>query len=375
MTYSLNDYCIVPKCITTIEHRSECNPYNIDGMLPLFTAPMNSIVNENNYQLFIDNKVNVIIPRGVDYNIRFDLSDKTFVAVGLCEFEQFLEDLSKTDYIKTVHYVCIDIANGHMKKLIDLCAKAKNQFGGSLLIMAGNIANPETYLKYAIAGIDFVRIGIGGGSVCTTSANGGVHYGMASLIRETVEYKKQVEHEIKQYRLDKDCLFSNSLFCNTSYKSIPLIVADGGFDNYDKIIKALAFGADFVMVGKLFAQTKEACGEVVYKEVTEISPEVVQINNLKSIKTYVYKVVQKPYRLYYGMSTKRAQVETGSEKLKTSEGIETMVPISYSISGWCENFKDYLRSMMSYTDSRSLLEFQNAPFEQMNSSEYILYNK
>lgn len=163
--------------------------------------------------------------------------------------------------------MCVDIANGHMLKLIDLCSQAKSIFGGRLSLMAGNIANPDTYADYSLAGIDFVRIGVGGGSVCTTSANGGIHYAMASLIKEVVDKKRAIEkciEETKVVNIAGDSGFY--LGCNSithPYKSVPFIIADGGFDNYDKIIKALALGADYVMVGKLFAQSQEACGELL----------------------------------------------------------------------------------------------------------------
>lgn len=326
MTYGLNDICLVPARISKIEHRAECCPYNFDGMLPLFTAPMNSIINENNYQVFLDNKVNTIIPRGVDYNKRWELSTKTFVAFGLAEFESFIKDFSTIfDQTNDIRYVCVDIANGHMQKLIDLCKKAKSMFEWRLVLMAGNIANPQTYLDYAEAGIDFVRIGIGGGSACLTSANIGIHYAMGSLIKEIVDIKNEIK--------DKS-------------KNLPFIVADGGFDNYDKIIKALALGADYVMVGKLFAQTEEACGKVVGDR-----------------------------REYYGMSTKKAQIETGNQKLKTAEGIEFTVPILYKLQGWCENFIDYLRSTMSYTNSRNLTELRYTEYKIISPSEYLSYYK
>ena len=60
MTYGLNDICLVPARISDIEHREQCNPYNADNMLPLFTAPMSSVINESNYQVFMDNKINTI---------------------------------------------------------------------------------------------------------------------------------------------------------------------------------------------------------------------------------------------------------------------------------------------------------------------------
>lgn len=346
MTYGLNDICLVPARISRVEHRADCNPYNFDNMLPLFTAPMNSVIDENNYEVFLKNKINTIIPRGVDYKKRWELSNKTFVALGLAEFEQFILDYTAIfDYTKDTRYVCVDIANGHMQKLINLCTVAKEAFGGRLLLMAGNIANPDTYTDYAIAGIDFIRVGIGSGSACTTSANGGVHYAIASLIKHTADRKWTICQTMKE---------AEKLHINCKYKSLPYIIADGGFDNYDKIIKALALGADYVMIGKLFAQCNEACGEVIMKNNNDINI---------------------PCRVYYGMSTKKAQIETGNTKLKTAEGIEVIVPILYELNGWCENFIDYLRSMMSYTNSANLEEFKLVQYKIVSPSEYLAFYK
>ena len=371
MTYSLNDIGLIPARISQIEHRSDCNVYNFDNMLPLFTAPMNSVINEYNYEVFLANCINTIIPRGIDYDKRFELSNKTFVAFGLAEFEQFIKDFSLIfNTTEDVRYVCIDIANGHMRKLIDLCAQAKDQFGGRLLLMTGNIANPDTYTDYALAGIDFIRVGIGGGSVCTTSANGGVHYGMASLIKRTYEIKQFVQQSIKE---------AEQLRISCPYKSVPFIIADGGFDNYDKIIKALALGADYVMIGKIFAQCDEACGEVKTLQavcvdgITDKYPEIPK--NAKWEFDEEELVYRTKYRSYYGMSTKRAQVENNNSKLKTAEGIEITVPILYNLSKWCENFIDYLRSMMSYTNSLTLEEFKNTNYVIISPAEYLTYYK
>lgn len=375
MTYGLDDICITPSRITSIEHRSECNPYNLDGMLPLFTAPMNSIINEQNYESFLKNRINTIIPRGVDYNTRWELSTKTFVALSLSEFETFIIDYTAIyETTDDVRYVCVDIANGHMKKLIDLCKLAKEIFGERLLLMAGNIANPDTYIDYALAGIDFVRIGIGGGSVCTTSANGGVHYAMASLIKHVCDQKWNITKAIQE---------ASRLKINCKYQSVPLIVADGGFNNYDRIIKALALGADYVMVGKLFAQCEESCPRRT--EIYCIDPSKLRyVDNtgktiiprgLKWTFDEKSKTYYSSYKVYYGMSTKKAQAETGNKVLKTAEGIEIMVPILYKLEGWCENFISYLRSAMSYTNSTNLEEFKTSSYTIISNSEYLSYHK
>lgn len=371
MTYGLNDICIIPARISEVEHRGDCNPFNTDNKLPLFTAPMNAVINEDNYKIFLKNNINTIIPRGVNYNIRWELSTKTFVAVSLEEFVKFIEDYTKIfNQTTEVRYVCVDIANGHMKKLIDLCAKAKDLFGGRLLLMAGNIANPNTYIEYAKAGIDFVRISIGTGNACLTSCNTGIHYGLASLIKSIYHIKCDI---INNY------LTSKKLGCESLYNSIPFIVADGGFDNYDKIIKALALGADYVMIGKLFAQCEEACYPIQYIEC--ISPEgyITMHDNIPKNIKWIYdnerELYVGKYRSYYGMSTKKAQKETNCKTLKTSEGIEFNVPILYNLSGWCDNFISYLRSAMSYTNSFNLDDFKNSEYQIISISEYLSFNK
>ena len=209
--------------------------------------------------------------------------------------------------------------------------------------MAGNIANPDTYYEYAKAGIDYVRCGIGTSPVCLTSANSSIHYPMASLLQEMVKHKKYI---MSCQKYDKD------ICIECPYKSIPKIVADGGFNNFDQIIKALAIGADYVMLGKIFAMSEEACGEIV--------------SNHKGERV----------RKYYGMSTKKAQAEISGEAYKTAEGIETLVPIKYNLAGWVDNFISYLRSAMSYCNSRTLDEFkQNAKIEQISVSSFQAYYK
>ncbi len=336
MKYSLDDISIIPARISSINHRSECNPCNFDDMLPLFTAPMSSVIDDKNYQIFMDNKINTIIPRNVPIDIRVNLMIKTFVAMSLYEFDTYINTAEVN--LDVIKYICIDIANGHMKKLLDLCTKAKVTHGNSLILMAGNIANPATYADYAKAGIDFIRLSIGQGSACITASNSAIYYPQGSLIEETYEVKKFVETHIK---------YANNNNVPSDYRSCPFIIADGGFDNFDKIIKALALGADYVMLGKLFAQCEEACG----------------------------CIDDKGTRNYYGMSTRKAQKEISSFSNKTSEGIEFEVPVSYTLAQWCDNFTSYLRTTMSYTDSKTLDDLKAVEICHMTPSSRLSYYK
>lgn len=337
MKFSLDDICLVPAITTEITHRSECNPYNSDSMLPLFTAPMSCVIDTNNYTTFMSNKINTIIPRNIDFNTRCKLCESTFVAMGLDEFQTFCSNLLSRFNHLTSYHICIDIANGHMKSLLDLCAEAKNIFGGNLVLMTGNIANPDTYFEYAKVGIDYVRVSIGNGTACSTAVNTGCFYPMGSLIIETVKNKRIVE--LQKQKDD----FSNI----PTFLSVPQIIADGGFNSYDKIIKALALGADYVMIGYLFSQTKEACAPV-------------DENNMRE---------------YYGMSTQKAQVEFGKTTLKVSEGIHLKTPVTYSLSDWCDSFISYLRSSMSYTNSKTLEDFQLTRYERITPAAYSSYYK
>lgn len=364
MLYSLDDYVIVPSVTSRINSRSECCPYVYDKTYPIFTAPMSSVINENNYEVFQKAGVRTIIPRNVDIDIRLSLCNKTFIAVSLTEFEQcFCKDLYSYQNGYNL-YICIDIANGHMQRLLNLCATAKRIYGGQIILMTGNIANPHTYLEYAKVGIDYIRCSIGSGGICTTAANTGCYYSMASLIEGCREHKIGLESIINK---PSQCV----------YKSIPKIVADGGFQNFDQINKAIALGADYVMLGGIFAKTLEACGEIKSQSLNlidmpqvNLSQEYIRNKSIAEIKE------MKCYREYYGMSTKRAQTEISGSASKTAEGITKIIPIEYTLEGWLDNFSHYLRSAMSYCDSKTLYEFRKrAQLEIISPLARIAYFK
>ena len=341
MLYGLDDITIIPATITKIEHRGDCTVnYRGTGMLPLFTAPMASVINDKNWELYANQQINTIIPRTIGYDTRLKLCDKTFVAMGLDELSEFVKEQELKGTVK----ICLDIANGHMKKVIDLCAKAKEKFGDKLILMAGNIANPEAYIEYARAGVDYVRVSQGNGSVCITSANSGVFTPMASLIQKCAEKKKDVEYHKEQI---------------PAYKSVPKIIADGGFKNFDQIIKAFALGADYVMLGSIFAKSQESL-----------------VGDNVSKKKYIHKKVVE--REHFGMSTHKAQLIMGRsrDQLRTSEGISIMLPVEYKLATWVDNFKHYLREAMSLTDIKNIEDFIGAPvIEYITPSAYFSYYK
>jgi len=326
MKYAFADIVMLPAISSNICSRSQCNVYNEDGMLPLITSPMYSVVDKNNISLFVNQKIYGSYPRGSEIT---NPIKNSFVAYGLDEFEKkyILNGFDKSVSPQTPHYVMIDIANGHMEKLQNVIRNARMIYGmEELILMVGNIAHPKTYAKLAKSGANYVRCGIGVGSACTSSANTSIHYPLCSLLDECNTIREHEGYNTK-------------------------IVADGGFKNFDEIIKALGLGADLVMSGSLFNKALESSGT------TRVKGSNCQINQYSEEIKNSFKNGLELTKEYYGMSTKRAQKEMGHELLKTAEGITKRNTVEYTIEQWVENFIHYLKSAMSYTGKQNIESF------------------
>jgi len=342
--FDFDDLLIVPSASSYVRSRKEVDYYDENDMLPLFTAPMDTVIGLDNLKLFKENKIYSILPRTID-SIP---STKNWISIGLKEFEdltripefidKMLTDPNDIAYeLEKERYVLVDIANGHMQYLIELVKKSKEIFGDKLHLMVGNVANPETYRLLSDAGADFIRVGIGNGGGCLTSQNVGVGYPLASLISECYDVSCTLDKPAK-------------------------IVADGGMKNYSDIIKALALGADYVMVGSLFNRALESAGETFKANVKHTGVETwtepgEPVNQYSANVKNAFLNGAKFYKKFRGMSTKSVQKLLGNDELKTSEGVTRMNPVEYTLEGWTENFTHYLASAMSYTGSKNLSEF------------------
>jgi IMP dehydrogenase/GMP reductase len=288
-------------------------------------------------------------------------------------------DVSEYGSLAYTWYICIDIAHGTLSELYDICKKLKSEYGKYIVLMTGNVANPSAYSFYADAGIDWVRVGIGGGSRCTSSANVSIHYPMATLLDGLNEERKAYAHSHNGNAPTK-------------------IVADGGIGWFDDIQKSLALGADAVMCGKIFAECEEACEEIYWARSLEEAKDKtkrrydthnenevnlpgvnVQIdergtNSLEELKLYMKPFI--PFRDYYGMSTKKAQRKTGGSGTTTSEGIDRPVEVKHPVKKWVENMEAYLRSCMTYTNSHTINELrENAQVIILGGSGDAAYRK
>ena len=345
MKVDVNDILITPAIITDISSRSEVNPFHDNGLLPLFTAPMDTVVDESNADLFMSHKLNICLPRGEKRTQR-----EMFQSYSLKQFnETFIDNSRLVNEIDLPVYVLIDTANGHIKDLVDSTKAAKHYYGDKMVLMVGNIANPHTYKVLSEAGADYIRVGIGNGNGCLTTQQLGIGYPMASLIRECYYASLSLENPAK-------------------------IVADGGMKDYSDIIKALALGADYVMMGSILNKCVESCGQSFLKGNDRPVPisTAEAVNHFKRGDLGESKIIKE----FRGMSTKEVQKKWGNETLKTSEGVVRYRPVEYTLEQWVDNFESYLRSAMSYVNARTLGEFvSNSEFINITNNAYNRFKK
>jgi IMP dehydrogenase/GMP reductase len=327
--FDFNDILIVPSSVTKIESRKEINPY-YNGFLPLITAPMDTVISCKNEKIFFDLKINTCLPRG-------ESSAYGFTSFSLNEIKMKYIN----NELKEKNSYLIDIANGHMEELVNIVKDIKHKFP-DIKLMVGNVANPITYRDLSNAGADYVRVGIGNGGGCLTTQQLGVGYPMGSLIKECYE---------------------QSLTLSNSAK----IVADGGMKTYSDIIKALALGADYVMIGSIFNKSIESCGDNYIWGWLKVNQKIAQ---------YAYEKNVDVYKKFRGMSTKEVQKKWKKEKLTTSEGVVRFRKVEYTLNKWVDNFDSYLRSAMSYTNSKNLSDFiGNVKIINITNSSYDRFNK
>jgi IMP dehydrogenase/GMP reductase len=342
--FDFDDVLIEPTVMSKINSRSEIYCRNHYGNLPLMTAPMDTVVGENNFHLFKDKGIMPVLPRIPNPNKEW-VDTNIFLSYSLQDFEKiFLENKIQVPDGQRI-LALIDVANGHMESLYEMAKEAKKNYGYSICLMVGNVANPETFEKYCHIGVDMVRIGIGNGNGCLTTVQTGVGYPMASLIKECsdIQRKKHLIGSYLPYHKDLD----------TPYKTD--IVADGGFKKYSDIIKALALGADYVMLGSMFNKCLESAGETTKIADGLGNHEVV--NQYSQEARQMFHAELPLYKTFRGMSTKEVQMSWGKENLTTSEGVVRRNKVEYTIEGWVRNFEDYLKSAMSYTGKKELHRF------------------
>ena len=311
LTY--DDVLLVPQ-YSDIRSRSEIDISTDMGNglrleLPIFASPMDTISNDHMAQAMCIEGGAAIIHRYNTPEEQAELVRKTKerqaknigFAVGITgDFIQRTEECLKAGG----NFVCVDVAHGHHIMMREVLASLRREFGDELHIMAGNVATLEGINHLADWGANSVRCNIGGGSICSTRVQTG--HGMPGL----------------------QTIFD----CSRTHRDVT-IIADGGIRNSGDIVKALAAGADAVMLGSLLAGTKETPGEIIMDS---------SGNRFKT---------------YRGMASKEAQLEWRG-RYSSFEGVSARVPYRGSVRYILEDLEKGIRSGLSYTGARTIRELQ-----------------
>ena len=204
-----------------------------------------------------------------------------------------------------VDFLCIDVAHGHHILMERALKSLRDGFGEELHLMAGNVATLDGINDLADWGADSVRCNIGGGSICSTRIQTG--HGMPGL--QTI------------------------IECAKTDRNVS-IIADGGIKNSGDIVKALAAGADAVMVGSLLAGTTETPGKVIEDKDGH------------------------RWKIYRGMASKEAQIGWRG-RYSSHEGISTRVPYRGPVAKILEDLERGIRSGLSYSGARNIPELHS----------------
>jgi IMP dehydrogenase len=233
------------------------------------------------------------------------ITDKTnennvMVAVGATgDYLERAADL----YAAGCRAFCIDVAHGHHGHTRRALENLRKIYNKKIHIMAGNIATLEAFNDLADWGADSLRVGIGGGSMCTTRIRTG--HGIPTL--------------------------QSILDCSKSDRDV-YIVADGGIRNSGDVVKALAAGADMIMLGSILAGHDESPGVLITKE-------------------------HKSYKKFRGMASREAQLEWRG-KVSVTEGETTLVPYKGELKNTLTDLLEGIKSGLSYSGAQTARELR-----------------
>lgn len=317
LTY--DDISLVPTEISRVKSRNEpitaCDFLGAKLSLPILSSPMDTVTGldmatelTNSGCLGILNRFdsslsNVLTSEAGTEKIRS-------VSIGLNTDLSTIEKLVSRKMI-----VCLDTANASNKEVLNKTEEVKKHFDVRLIV--GNIANGATLKQLEDAGADAVRVGIGSGSVCSTSIQTGIGIGQVSSILDVLYTRQKDNLKIK-------------------------IIADGGIKSAGDVAKAISLGADVAMLGRMLAGTKETPGEVI-------------------------KYNGQLWKKYRGSASFGVKM-----KNEFIEGEETMVAYKGTVRNVINSISDGLRSAMSYMNCLSLDELRKTEtFTVLSNSSYL----
>jgi GMP reductase len=241
----------------------------------------------------------------VEFFAKQERKSAAFYSMGItkADYDKFVDVMKGAG--SSIEYVCIDVANGYTETFGHFVRRVRDEYP-RLTIMAGNVVTGEMTEELVLAGADIVKVGIGPGSVCTTRKMTGVGYPQLSATIECAD----AAHGLGGH-----------------------ICTDGGITVPGDLAKAFGGGADFIMMGGMFAGHAESAGDLVERDGQQ-------------------------FKSFYGMSSKAAmdKYAGGVAKYRASEGKEVLVPYRGPVSESLQEILGGVRSACTYVGARRLKE-------------------
>ena len=296
--YSTLDWEGVPVLSSNMDTTGTFEVYDVLSNYNIITV-MHKFYTADDYINF--NTLKGWYPRSMSWTTRLN-PDLFMVSTGISDndYEKLCEIMDKVE----CNWICVDIANGYITKLIDYCKKVRAKFPNKRIV-AGNVVTKEMVNILLNEGqVDVVKIGIGPGSACSTRVKTGVGYPQLSAVIECAKAARVHDGHI---------------------------IADGGITCPGDLSKAFGAGAHFVMIGGQFAGHDENPGDVIEEN-------------------------GKKFKKFYGMSSEQAMNKHYGKmnKYRASEGRELKIPYKGPLSKTVDDFLGGLRSTCTYTNSPNL---------------------
>ena len=313
-TLSFDDVLLVPS-YSDIKSRGEVDLSvdmggNLNLSLPIVASPMDSVSEDEMALAMAD-------AGGISIIHRYNTIERQVELIKRVIAEHYPINVGAAvgvtgDYLERayairaagVNTICVDIAHGHHTLMKEALDTLRNKFSNSLHIMAGNVATLEGFNDLADWGADSIRVGIGGGSICST--------------------RIQTGHGVPTLQSVMDCAKSDR---------DARLIADGGIKTSGDVVKALAAGADAVMLGSMLAGTDETPGGIFVDKYGD----------------------GLDYKVYRGMASRNAQMDWRG-KSSSPEGISTTVRYKGPVLDVLQDLTGGIKSGFSYSGARTLSE-------------------